>query len=202
MKPRSSGFARVIWLSFVSVMTLMATSVPAAADFLAIKAAKPSGSTLVIEGHGFRKDVGRVGQRESSSRSCRLIATEIKAALPPLAPGTYRLAIRQGRDEVARFVVTVGGGTASQGPAGPAGPTGPAGPAGAMGPRGLQGLQGLQGIQGIQGPKGDKGDTGPAGPAGTGAGAPVVVAANGQVLGSVAGVTKFSRIRSGDRGSQ
>ncbi len=189
MKPRSNGFVRAIWLSFVSVMTLMGTSVPAAADFLAIKAAKPNAGVLLIEGHGFRKDIG-VSVNEIELKVLSINPNEIKAALPPLAPGTYRLAIRQGRGEVSRFVVTVGGGTASQGPQGP---QGPAGPAGAMGPRGLLGLQGLQGTQGIQGPKGDKGDQGPAGPAGTGAGAPVVVAASGQVLGSVAGVTKFSQ---------
>ena len=163
----------------------MGTSVPAAADFLAIKAAKPNGGMLVIEGHGFRKDVD-VSVNEVDLKVLSVNASEIRAALPSLAPGTYRIAIRQWHNEVARFYVTIGGGGAStsQGHASTAGPMGPMGPAGPAGPRGLQGLPG---------PKGDKGDTGPAGPAGTGAGAPVVVAANGQVLGSVAGVTKFSQ---------
>ena len=119
--------------------------------------------------------------------------TEIRAALPSLAPGTYRLAIRQSRNrnEVARFVVTLGGGgtTSQPGPQGPAGPMGPMGPVGPAGPRGLQGLQGLQGIQGL---KGDKGDTGAAGPAGPAGGGLTVVSANGLTLGSVVGVSKIN----------
>jgi IPT/TIG domain len=185
MKPRSSAFARVIWLSFVSVMTLMGTSVPAAADFLAIKAAKPSGSTLVIEGHGFRKDVD-VSVNEVDLKVLSVNAGEIRAALPSLAPGTYRIAIRQWHNEVARFYVTIGGGSAStsQGPQGPAGPMGPMGPAGPAGPRGLQGLVG---------PKGDKGDKGDVGPAGAAGGGMMVYSQpSGLALGTVAGVTKFT----------
>jgi hypothetical protein len=191
MKPRSGDIVRSITLSFISAITLMATSVPVSADWLAIKAAKPSAGALVIEGHGFRRDIG-VTVNEIELKVLSISPTEIKAALPPLAPGTYRLAVRQGRGEVSRFVVSVGGGGDAR-TTGPQGPQGPAGPAGAMGPRGPQGLQGLLGLPGLKGDKGDKGDQGPAGPAGTGAGAPVVVAASGQVLGSVVGVTKFSQ---------
>lgn len=183
MKPRSSGFARAIWLSFVSVMTLMVTSVPATADWLAIKAAKPNAGVLLIEGHGFKKDIG-VSVNEIELKVLSINPNEIKAALPPLASGTYRLAVRQGRGEVSRFVVTIGGGTASQGPQGP---QGPAGPAGAMGPRGPQGLQGLVG------PKGDKGETGATGPAGSAGGGMMVYSQpSGLALGTVAGVTKFT----------
>jgi hypothetical protein len=185
MKPRSSGFARAIWLSFVSVMTLMGTSVPAAADFLAIKAAKPNAGVLLIEGHGFRKDVD-VSVNEVDLKVLSVNASEIRAALPSLAPGTYRIAIRQWHNEVARFYVTIGGGSAStsQGPPGPAGPMGPMGPAGPAGPRGLQGLAG---------PKGDKGDQGATGPAGpAGGGMMVYSQPSGLAVGTVAGVTKFT----------
>ncbi len=146
MKPRSNGIARAIWLSFVSVVTLMATSVPATADWLAIKAAKPNAGVLLIEGHGFKKDVD-VSVNEVDLKVLSANPTEIRAALPSLAPGTYRVAIRQWHNEVARFYVTIGGGGAStsQGPQGPAGPTGPMGPAGPAGARGLQGLTGSEG---------------------------------------------------------
>ena len=180
----SKAFVRAIRLSFISGITLMATSVPAAADWLAIKAAKPNGAVLLIEGHGFKKDVD-VSVNEVDLKVLSVSASEIRAALPSLAPGTYRIAIRQFRNEVARFYVTIGGGgTASQGPQGPQGPMGPAGPAGAMGPRGPQGVQGNQGSQGLQGLKGDQG---PAGPAGGGL---TVMSASGQGVGVVAGITK------------
>jgi hypothetical protein len=153
---------------------------------------------LVVDGHGFRKDVD-VSVNDVALKVLSVTATEIKAALPSLAPGTYRLAVRQFRNEVARFVVTVGsGGGGAAGPTGPQGPAGPMGPVGPAGARGLQGLQGPQGIQGPQGaqgaqgvagPKGDKGDTGPAGPAGGGL---TVVSANGLVVGPVVGVTKMN----------
>ena len=194
MIPRSNGFVRAIKLSFISAMTVMATSVPATADWLAIKAAKPNGGVLLIEGHGFKKDVD-VSVNEVDLKVLSVNASEIRAALPSLAPGTYRLAIRQWRNEVARFYVTIGGGgtTTTQGPQGPAGPMGPMGPAGPAGARGLQGLQGLQGV---------KGDQGPAGPAGTGAGAPVVVAASGQVARHGGRCHQVQPIRSGDRDSK
>ena len=183
MTPRSNGIVRAIKLSFVSAVTLMVTSVPATADWLAIKAAKPSAGALVIEGHGFRKELG-VTVNEIELKVLSINPTEIKAALPPLAPGTYRLAVRQGRGEVSRFVVTIGSssGDARTAP-GPQGPMGPAGPVGAMGPRGPQGLQGLVG------PKGDTGVQGPAGPAGGGLS---VYSGSGAVVGSVVGVTKLN----------
>ena len=186
----SNGFVRSIWLSFVSVITLMATSVPASADWLAIVSAKPVANTLVLTGHGFKKDLN-VTVNDTELKVLSITPSEIKAALPSLAPGTYKLAVRQSHNDVARFVVAIGGGSStSQGPMGPAGPTGPTGPAGPVGPRGLQGLQGLQGVAG---PKGDKGETGAQGPTGpAGGGLSVVSQSSGQTVGSVVGVTKFS----------
>jgi hypothetical protein len=177
--------------TFAAVVVLAS---PVAADWLAIKAAHPNGGVLVIDGHGFRKDVD-VSVNEVDLKVLSMTPTEIRAALPSLTPGTYRLAIRQWRNEVARFYVAIGGGGGSQGPQGPAGPAGPAGPVGPMGPRGAtgatgpQGPQGIQGIQGVKGDKGDKGDTGPAGPAGGGL---TVVSANGQTVGTLIGVTKMN----------
>jgi IPT/TIG domain len=175
MKPRSGDVVRSITLSFISAITLLATSVPVSADWLAIKAVHPNANVLVIDGHGFRKDVD-VSVNDIALKVLGVNPSEIRAALPPLAPGTYRVAVRQWRNEVARFFVTIGGGgtSTSQGPQGPAGPMGPMGPAGPVGPRGLQGL---------------KGDTGPAGPSGSGL---TVVSANGLILGTVVGVTKIN----------
>jgi len=193
MKPRFNGFARAITMSLSTFAAVVVLASPVAADWLAIKAAHPNGGVLVIDGHGFRKDVD-VSVNEVDLKVLSVTATEIRAALPSLAPGTYRLAIRQWRNEVARFYVAVGGGGGSQGPQGPAGPMGPmgpVGPAGAMGPKGATGATGAQGLQGLKGDKGDKGDTGPAGPAGSGSGLSIM-SAQGQRLGSVVGVTKFN----------
>jgi hypothetical protein len=196
MKPRFNGFARAIKLSLSTLAAVIVLASPAAADWLAIKAAHPNGGVLVIDGHGFRKDVD-VSVNEVDLKVLSVTATEIRAALPSLTPGTYRLAIRQWRNEVARFYVTVGGGGGTQGPQGPQGPVGPmgpAGPAGAVGPKGATGNPGptgSQGLQGLKGDKGDKGDIGPAGPAGSGSGLSIM-SAQGQRLGTVVGVTKFN----------
>lgn len=183
MTPRSNGIARSITMSLSALAAVVLLASPAAADWLAIKAAHPNPGVLVIDGHGFRKDLG-VSVNDIDLKVLSITPTEIRAALPPLAPGTYRLAIRQWRNEVARFVVTIGGGTQA-----PQGPMGPAGPVGPMGPRGATGSIGPQGPQGSQGPKGDKGDQGPAGPAGGGL---TVVSANGLTVGTLVGVSKIN----------
>jgi hypothetical protein len=210
---RMNGFARVILMSLASLSSVVLLAQPASADWLAVTSAHPAAGVLVIDGYGFRKDVD-VSVNDVELKVLSVSAREIKAALPPLAPGTYRLAVRQWRDEVARFVVSIGGGSGSQGPQGPAGPagpmgsagpvgprglTGPAGPQGSQGPQGLQGLkglQGLQGLQGVQGPKGDKGDKGEQGPPGPSSqiagGGLSVVSASGHQLGTIVGVTKFN----------
>ena len=153
MKPRSGDVVRSITLSFISAITLMATSVPASADWLAIKAAKPE-----CQAHWSSKATGSEGTLGSRSTTSQLKVlsispTEIKAALPPLAPGTYRLAVRQGRGEVSRFVVSVGGGGDARTP-GPQGPPGPAGPMGPSGPEGLRALAGAAGSAGTAGLEG------------------------------------------------
>ena len=72
-----------------------------------------------------------------------------------------------------------------QGPPGPPGPQGPAGPAGPAGPRGDRGPRGLTGPQGAAGPPGAVGPQGPQGPAGVDAFNPVIVDADGSVVGPV-----------------
>ncbi len=144
MKPRFNGFARAITMSLSTFAAVVVLASPVAADWLAIKAAHPNGGVLVIDGHGFRKDVD-VSVNEVDLKVLSVTATEIRAALPSLTPGTYRLAIRQWRNEVARFYVTVGGGGGSQGPQGPQGPAGPVGPMGPTGPAGAVGARGSHG---------------------------------------------------------
>ena len=146
MKPRSDGIARLVTMSFSTLAAVVVLASPAAADWLAIMAAHPNSppGVLVVNGHGFRKDL-YVSVNDVELKVLSINPTEIKAALPPLAPGTYRLAVRQGRGEVSRFAVTIGAGSGTAGQAGPQGPMGPAGPAGAVGPRGPMGPAGPPG---------------------------------------------------------
>lgn len=81
-----------------------------------------------------------------------------------------------------------------QGPAGAQGPAGPRGPEGDRGPRGLQGTAGPAGTQGPAGAPGAAGATGPQGPAGVDAFRPVVVDADGSVVGPILSYDKSSRI--------
>ena len=186
---RTNGFNRVVravLMSLTAIVVLFAR--PVAAESLSIESAHPitAWGLLVINGSGFKPGTN-VSVNDVELKVLSIKANEILAALPPLAPGSYRLAVRHWRDDAARFIVTIGE-AGQPGPQGPAGPAGTSGPAGAMGPAGPQGLQGLQGLQG---PKGDKGDRGDPGPAGAGGGLTVVSAA-GQPLGTVVGVTKFN----------
>ena len=91
MKPRFNGFARAITMSLSTFAAVVVLASPVAADWLAIKAAHPNGGVLVIDGHGFRKDVD-VSVNEVDLKVLSVTATEIRAALPSLTPGTYRLA--------------------------------------------------------------------------------------------------------------
>jgi hypothetical protein len=127
---------------------------------------------LVIDGSGFTPGAS-VELEGASLKVISLTSHELKTKLPPLKPGTYRLNVRQWYDDVARFVVTIGGSNTG-------GPAGPKGETGSMGPVGPQGPAGATGAMGPAGPKG---------PAGTGL---QVVAANGQPLGIVVSVTKFN----------
>lgn len=87
--------------------------------------------------------------------------TEIVAALPPVAPGSYLLIVTNGKGaaQMEEMWITIGA-------VGPAGPQGPQGPAGSQGPQGAQGAQGPQGPAGSQGPAGPAGPQGPQGAAG------------------------------------
>jgi hypothetical protein len=87
--------------------------------------------------------------------------TEIVAALPPVAPGTYLLVVTNGPGaaQMDEMWITIGA-------VGPSGPQGPAGPQGPQGPQGVQGPAGPQGPQGAQGPVGPEGPAGPQGPQG------------------------------------
>ncbi len=149
----------------------------------------PATGHLVIAGTGFRPDVV-AALNGARLTLVSVLGHELRAVMPTLAPGTYRLAVDQRRADTQRFVVTVGGtgggngvpgppGPAGpmgpmgpQGPAGVAGPAGPAGPAGAagaigpMGPQGLQGAAGPAGATGAQGAAGPMGPMGPVGPVG------------------------------------
>ncbi len=154
----------------------------AAAQFFRVTSTHVDKDTgqLVVVGSGFRSDAVatlngvRLTVVSVSSR-------ELRAELPPLVPGTYRLVMSQRRGDAQRFVVTVGSGTGVPGPAGPQGPMGPmgpmgqagppgvagvAGPAGAAGPMGPMGPIGPQGLQGVAGAPGAAGAPGPAGPMG------------------------------------
>ena len=184
---RMNGFARVILMSLASLSTVVLLAQPASADWLAVTSAHPAAGVLVIDGYGFRHDV-TVSVNDVELKVLSVSLREIKVALPSLAPGTYRLAVRQWRNEVARFVVAIG-------ESGPQGPQGSAGPMGPVGPRGVTGPAGPLGPQGLQGPKGDKGDKGDQGPPGRAsqnAGGLTVVSASGQPLGTIVGVTKFN----------
>src|SRR2546422_2926212 len=173
-----------ILLSLVGGFGMISSSVQA--DDMSIRSAHPSvaAGQLVIDGSGFKTGV-HVWLNGSELKLLSVKPNEIRAKLPELDPGNYRLILEHWKDErwsgqPRSFIVTLGsGGSGSPGPAGPQGPAGPPGPAG---PRGAQGLQGATGPQG---PKGDPGSTG------TGSGFSVI-AANGATLGSVVGARSDS----------
>lgn len=178
----------------------------AAAQFFQVTSTRVDAATgqLIIVGSGFRSDA------VATLNGDRLMVVsvsshEIRAVMPSLLPGTYRLVMNQRRGDAQRFVVTVGGGgegtglPGPPGPAGPQGPMGPMGPMGPIGPQGVQGAAGAAGATGAQGPAGPVGPTGstgatgaqgaqglqgPAGPAGA-AGGLIVLAANGAKLGTL-----------------
>jgi hypothetical protein len=157
---------------------------------LSVRSAHPDWASgqLVVDGMGF----GRGVHVELNGDELKVVSVtdhEIRAKMPSLAPASYRLTVRR-RDDLARFVVTIGqgpGGVAGAiGPIGPPGPAGPAGPSGPMGPAGVAGPAGAPGPQGPAGPKGDPGPPSLAPPGLT------VVANNGSALGVIVGVSKIS----------
>lgn len=159
---------------------------PVSADPLIVFSARHdvAASQLVLIGDGFRPDM-RIVLSGTVLQNVAVKSTEMRAKLPPLAPGTYRLVIDQRRGPSQRFMVTVfPEGSGVPGPPGPRGPAGPAGPQGPQGPQGLAGLTGAQGPAGPVGPAGPQGAQGPQGPAGQAAGV-TVVAADGTTVGTV-----------------
>lgn len=119
-------------------------------------------SQVVLVGSGFRADM-RILLNGAPLPTAAVTGSEMRAKLPALEPGTYRLVIDPKRGNPQRFMVTVSQTAAGGGVPGPMGPMGPQGPAGPQGP---QGLAGLTGAQGPAGPAGPAGPVGPAGAAG------------------------------------
>ncbi|MEQ1759020.1 MAG: hypothetical protein ABL986_11925 [Vicinamibacterales bacterium] len=159
---------------FAGVVALMVCVGVAEADSLHLSGARRDAGSgqLVIEGGAFAPGV-QVLLNGAQLRLLSVKARELRALTPTLKPGTYRLVVRQRRNDAWILLSVVDAGTASGGTAGQAGPEGPQGPPGPEGPQGPQGL------------KGDPGQPG------AGA-AMIVVAGNGNVLGSVVGVSKAS----------
>ncbi|MEO8682815.1 MAG: hypothetical protein ABI665_27450 [Vicinamibacterales bacterium] len=148
---------------------------PAAANSFSVSSTRLDSATgqLLVVGSGFRSGMVLV-LNGKALKIVSIKSQEIRAELPALLPGTYRMSLTFGWGEMRQFVVTVGiGGAEGQGPAGPIGPTGPMGPmgpqglTGAAGPAGPMGPQGLTGATGPAGPTGAMGPTGAQGPAGT-----------------------------------
>jgi len=140
----------------------------------------PASGQLVIVGSGFRPGIDVV-LNGARLRVLAVLSHEIRAELPTLLPGSYRLVVDQRRGGTQRFVVTLGTGTSVPGPAGPQGPMGPQGAAGPQGLRGLNGPGGVSGPAGAAGSAGASGVAGPAGPIGPAgiAGAPGAVGLQG-----------------------
>ena len=118
----------------------------------------PSTGQLVIVGTGFRPDVV-VKLNSARLGVVSVLSHEVRAEMPALLPGSYRLLVDQRRHAAQQFVVTIGVGGSDDG-GGVPGPPGPAGPQGPMGPQG------------------------PAGPAGASGGL-TVLAANGATFGTL-----------------
>ena len=158
--------SRVLLLLVVFAVPFLTPHVVEATDQSFVKSARQDASTghLVIIGSGFRTGTSVV-LNGKSLKVVKLQSNEIRAELPAMLPGTYRLVLSRWGD-AEQFVVAVGigaGGGSGQGPAGPAGPQGAQGP---MGPQGLPGATGPAGAAGAAGPTGASGAVGAAGPAG------------------------------------
>lgn len=188
------SFATPVAAQSLAAAAQAAAAQTAAAQYFNVTSTRqdPATGLLVINGSGFRNDMV-VRLNESRLTVVSVTNAEIRAQMPALPAGTYRVVIDQRRGDAQRFVVTVGVGGGNgggsgvpgppgpqgpQGPAGPAGPqgaagakgatgaTGAAGPAGAVGPQGPAGAAGAAGAQGPAGPAGAMGPAGPMGPAG------------------------------------
>ena len=174
---RTQGYVTML---FCAALALLAVSHPAAADQFTLSSARQDAASgeLVVGGFGFRPGVRVVlGAVEIPVTSVTL--REVRAKLPAVPPGSYRIIVSQGRGSVERrFIVSLGGGGTTQGPQGPPGPPGVAGPPGEPGAPGAAGPPGAPGPMGPPGPQGGVGATG-------GSGGMSVVAANGTRLGTI-----------------
>jgi hypothetical protein len=159
-------FTTRVVLSLCALCVQLIVPTPAAAQQFAVSSTRldPSSGHLVIVGRGFKPGV-EVVLNGARLQVVSVESHEVRAKLPALLPGTYRLELNQRRGLPQRFVVTVGIG-GSDGTVGPPGPMGPMGP---------------QGLQGVAGPAGATGAVGPAGAAG----GLTVMAANGNPLGTL-----------------
>ena len=127
-----------------------------------------SNTAITIEGSNLPSVAPRVTVGALDLQVLTATATQIVAALPALAPGTYLVKV-QGNAwyQVAVFVAAIGpaGPMGPPGPTGVPGPTGSPGPAGSTGPPGPAGAPGSPGDVGLTGPPGPAGPAGPPGPA-------------------------------------
>jgi len=144
--------------SFLGALLALSASPAFAQQFVVFSARHDAANgQVVLVGSGFRADM-RILLNGAPLPNAAVTGSEMRAKLPVLEPGTYRLVIDPKRGNAQRFMVTVNppatSGTAvpgPMGPQGPAGPQGPQGPAGAAGPAGAMGPQGAQGPQGPAG---------------------------------------------------
>src|ERR1700704_5024015 len=130
-----SGVVRTILMSLTTAGAVVLLARPVAADSMTVVSAHPNTASgvLVINGSGFKSGT-YVSVNDVELKVLSIKTQEIRAALPALAPGSYRLAVHHKWGDAARFIVTIGGAAGGTGPQGPAGPAGPTGPAGARGP--------------------------------------------------------------------
>ncbi|MCC6992294.1 MAG: collagen-like protein [Acidobacteria bacterium] len=174
---------RIVRLSLTLCALLVLAASPAFAQSFVVFSARHDAAAgqVVLIGSGFRADM-RILLNGAPLPNAAVTGSEMRARLPKLDPGTYRLVIDPKRGNAQRFMVTVNppamGGSGVPGPMGPVGPQGPAGsqgpqglagpqgPAGAAGPAGPAGANGAAGVAGPIGPAGPAGVAGPAGPAG------------------------------------
>jgi len=162
---------RIVRLTLTLCALLALAASPAVAQSFVVFSARhdAASSQVVLVGSGFRADM-RILLNGAPLTNTAVTGTEMRAKLPALEPGTYRLVIDPRRGTTQRFMVTVNppatGGSGVPGPMGPMGPMGPQGPAGPQGPQGLVGLTGAQGPAGPAGPAGPVGATGATGATG------------------------------------
>jgi hypothetical protein len=188
MKLTSRG---VLLLFTICAQLLLARA--ASADQFSVNSVRQDAASgqLVVAGNGFRYGV-TVVLNGKLLKVVSVQSREVRALLPTLLPGTYRLVLDDRWSSPREFYVAIGGGSGDgqqgppgpQGATGPMGPMGPQGPIGATGPAGPAGATGATGAPGPQGDQGVQGVAGPAGPTGP-TGGLSIVAASGNTFGTL-----------------